>query len=584
MKRNCWTVFCIISIMQFTQAQAWVHPDVNTAFQKENQVPVFIEMEQRADISLAPQIIQKVQKGTYVYQQLLKAARISQQEILNYCQQEDIPFRSFFIVNGIRAAVSQPQLRMIQKMGGVKSIYFDGPIHVQEPIDPQWNTGELRNGAPEWGIVNIKADQVWALGHTGQGVTVGGADTGYDWEHPAIQSKYRGYNTSGSDHNYNWHDAIHTINPLNGDSIPDPSKNPCGVDSKVPCDDNSHGTHTMGTMVGSDGGNQIGVAPNANWCACRNMERGWGSPSSYIECFEWFIAPTDLNNQNPNPAKAPHVINNSWGCWEIEGCNTSNFPVMEQVVANVKAAGIVVVVSAGNAGSACHTINDPAAIYEPSFSIGAIRQNDTIAGFSSRGTVTVDSSNRMKPNVAAPGVGVRSCVPNGNYANFSGTSMAGPHVAGTVALVISANPSLAGQVEKIETIIESTAIPMFHNQDCGAGKGTDHPNAIYGWGRIDALAAVQKAINTSTQYPNQQQNLILFPNPVVQDLWLDLTDVQKIVQIQWIDATGHQIQMDGGGIEEGQLSHVQLPVDLHGVFFVVISTLNKTYTGKVVKL
>ena len=80
-------------------------------------------------------------------------------------------------------------------------------------------------------------------------------------------------------------------------------------------------------------------------------------PSTYIECFEWFIAPTDLNGSNPDPAKAPHVINNSWGCPASEGCDTSANELMETVIDNVVAAGILVVTSAGNDGPACGTIN-----------------------------------------------------------------------------------------------------------------------------------------------------------------------------------------------------------------------------------
>ena len=207
------------------------------------------------------------------------------------------------------------------------------------------------------------------------------------------------------------------------------------MDSQEPCDDQGHGTHTMGTMIGSEGDNQIGVAPDAQWCACRNMERGYGTPFTYIECFEWFLAPTDLNNENPDPSKAPHVINNSWGCPPTEGCNPDNFELMNIVVNNLRAAGIVVVVSAGNDGSGCGSVYTPAAIYEGSFSIGATRSNDTIAGFSSRGPVWSDGSNRLKPNVCAPGTNVRSSVPGGGYDYSSGTSMAGPHVAGLVASV-----------------------------------------------------------------------------------------------------------------------------------------------------
>ena len=104
----------------------------------------------------------------------------------------------------------------------------------------------------EWGILKTMADQLWAMGYRGQGVVVGGQDTGYEWSHSALRDHYRGWDGASADHDYNWHDSIHS----GGGS--------CGADSPVPCDDHYHGTHTMGTMVGDDGGsNQIGMAPEA---------------------------------------------------------------------------------------------------------------------------------------------------------------------------------------------------------------------------------------------------------------------------------------------------------------------------------
>jgi len=268
----------------------------------------------------------------------------------------------------------------------------------------------------------INADDVWAMGVRGEGVVVGGQDTGYEWTHPAISHAYRGNDGTIVDHNYNWHDAIHEISPLHNDPIILPENNPCGLDVNYPCDDHNHGTHTMGTMVGEDGDNQIGVAPGAKWVACRSMERGYGMPSTYIECFEWFMAPTDLNNENPDPTQAPHVIANSWSCPEMEGCDSTNWNIMQTVVENLKASGVVVVVSSGNSGSqGCGSVSAPAAMFEASMTIGASAQNDTIAGFSSRGAVTVDGSLRLKPNVVAPGVAVRSCIRDSSYATWSGT-------------------------------------------------------------------------------------------------------------------------------------------------------------------
>jgi len=244
----------------------------------------------------------------------------------------------------------------------------------------------------------------------------------------------------------------------------------------------------MGTMVGDDGAtNQIGVAPGAQWIGCRNMDSGAGTPATYSECFQWFVAPTDLNGQNPDPAKAPHVINNSWACPPSEGC--ADPTLLQTVVENTRAAGIVVVTSAGNSGPSCNTVQLAPAIYDAAFSIGATDKNDAIAPFSSRGPVVVDGSNRLKPDVVAPGHQIRSSLPGGGYGNLSGTSMASPHVAGLVALLISAQPSLAGDVEQLEAVVRNSSLALTSNQMCGSVPGQAVPNHTYGHGRIDALAA-----------------------------------------------------------------------------------------------
>ena len=358
----------------------------------------------------------------------------------------------------------------VRRLDANPRIRFDGPM-------PAGGHGDA--AAPtsiEWGISKVHADDVWALGYDGSGIVVGCQDTGYDWDHPALIGHYRGWNGFAADHNYHRHEAIHS-----GGGI-------CGADSTEPCDDYGHGTHTAGTMVGDDGGaNQIGMAPGAHWIGCRNMNQGTGTPATYTECFQFFIAPTDLANENPDPSKAPHVINNSWLCPESEGCSHDT---LLTIVENTRAAGIVVVGSAGNDGSGCSTINAPPALYDATFTVGATDSSDNIAGFSSRGPVTVDGSDRLKPDVSAPGVSVRSSIPGGGYSNSSGTSMAGPHVTGLVALLLDARPDLIGRVEEVESIIRLSSVPRTTSQQCGGIPGSEIPNPVYGYGRIDALAAI----------------------------------------------------------------------------------------------
>jgi serine protease AprX len=309
------------------------------------------------------------------------------------------------------------------------------------------------------------------------------ADTGVTWDHPALKNHYRGFDGTMVSHDYNWHDAVHNATALN----------PCGSDAPAPCDDDSHGTATASLAVGDDGaGNQIGMAPGARFIGCRNMDQGAGTPARYTECFQFFLAPTDHAGANARPDLAAHVINNSWGCPVSEGCTDPN--VLKSVIENVAAAGIVVVVSAGNAGSACSTISEPPAFYDASFSIGATSNSDAIASFSSRGPVTADGSNRLKPDLCAPGVNVRVASPPAAYrSNFSGTSGSAPHVTGAVALLWSAAPQLIGHVSATVDLLKRTAAPLTSVQDCGGFPGSVVPNPVFGFGRLSVALAVDAA-------------------------------------------------------------------------------------------
>ncbi|MCL4559952.1 MAG: S8 family serine peptidase [Chloroflexi bacterium] len=326
------------------------------------------------------------------------------------------------------------------------------------------------------------------------------ADTGVDWDHPALIGQYRGWDGTLANHNYSWWDAIHQ--DLSGDG-----SNPCGFSSPVPCDDENHGTHVMGIGVGDDGaGNQIGMAPGARWIACRNMDEGVGRPSTYIECLQFFMAPWDLNGQNPDPTRHADVISNSYSCPTSEGCIDPG--VLHEVVNNVRAAGIFMAVSAGNDGPGCGTVNTPPALEDDVTTVGAVSSSDAIAPFSSWGPVMVDGSGLRKPDLVAPGVGVRSSIPVGkiygaDYSAMSGTSMAAPHVAGAVALLWSAIPALRGEVAATEQLLESSAQPLYPSagQLCGTDTLQSSPNNVYGFGLLNVLAAYRDTFHYSYYFP-----------------------------------------------------------------------------------
>ena len=571
-------------LLVHAQSSAKIDAALHGAHPATEEIEFLVTMRVQADLSGASRLGSKADKGRFVYETLKSVADRTQRPVVEILREAKAPFHSYYLANAIWVRGDMELARKLAALPEVARIMPNPPVRLDEPIE-EGKPLHTRN-AVEWGIAMIRADQVWAMGYTGQGAVIAGQDTGYDWDHPALIGTYRGWDGLDADHNYHWHDAIHELNPLNGDTTDNPMNNPCGLDSPFPCDDGNHGTHTMGIMTGDDGqGNQVGVAPGAQWIACRNMERGWGSPATYLECFEWFLAPTDLNDENPDPAKAPHVINNSWRCPEIEGCTPSNWALMDQAIGNLRAAGVVVVVSAGNSGSSCGSVNAPPAIFEGSFAVGATRQNDTIAGFSSRGLVTVDSSFRLKPDVAAPGAGIRSSIPGGGYANLSGTSMSGPHVAGLVALIISANPALAGNVDAIEQIIRDTAVPKTTDQTCGDIPGSETPNPVYGYGRVDALAAVLAALAlTATPQLSEQPAVRVFPNPTSGRVFLSADDAdgrivfqlfspagQLLLQHQWQDLSGPWLQ----------------PVDLSalpaGLYVYRIATDQSAFSGRILQ-
>lgn len=581
------TGICLLASTFLAFAQKGQQKIENILFEKglhQNQVECLVILHNQADISAAYRLETKEEKAEFVFSTLKNHAQKSQTHIVDFLEKEKIEYRKFLIVNVLQVKTSIENLRKLAEMPEVAAIADNPWLHFQEPITMPLASNEGAR-TTEWGIQKIKADSVWLQGNKGQGAVIGGQDTGYQWDHPALKKAYRGtIDSTTADHNYNWHDAIHGKSPLSKDSL-----NPCGFNIKAPCDDQQHGTHTMGTMVGDDGlGNQIGVAPAARWIACRNMERGNGSPATYIEGFEWFLAPTNSEGKNPNPKKAPHVINNSWYCSPEEGCNSAAVSaIMEIAVKNLKASGVVVVISAGNFGSNCGTVAEAASSFESALTVGATNIDDNIGGFSSRGPKIFGTwkTNYIKPNVSAPGVDIRSCVPGNQFVSgWSGTSMAGPHVAGVVALMISANPKLAGKVELIEDIIENTAVKLLSTDTCGGLKPNVTPNFTFGYGRIDAFAAVKKAknftINTHEIIDNTWFNI--YPNPANEVLNIASKNNQGDIEITVYDAFGKRVLFQN----EKNKSNIQLNISSLqiGSYFYEIKKEQNFSRGKFIKL
>lgn len=459
-----------------------------------------IILSEQADLSGAAVIADPTARREFVRERLLETARRTQPPVTQALDAAGLAYRPFYLINMIRVDASHRHMNEFASLPGVARVLRNPNVRPY-PITfnlPYGNAPQTGSGAG-WNIAQVNADKVWAQGITGQGIVIAGQDTGYEMTHPALLTHFRGYTGPGQiDANFNWRDAWDN--------------------SPAPFDDDQHGTHTMGTMVGDDGGgNQIGMAPGAQWIGCRNMRRGIGNPASYTDCMEFFLAPYPVGG-NPftdgDVTQAPHVINNSWGCPAYEGCDAA---VLEPAAAALRAAGIMMVVSAGNDGPACETVLDPPARYDDVFSVGAVDDAGEITGFSSRGPVPPNDT-LLKPDIAAPGAAIRSSVPGGAYALADGTSMAGPHVTGLVALIWSANPALIGRIDATEDIIRQSARPTVVIDSCAVavpstlplaaeleavnapapcacGGVTGAPNNVFGWGQIDALRAVQMAQN-----------------------------------------------------------------------------------------
>ena len=396
-----------------------------------------------------------------------------------------VRYSSFWVFNGLlvegnlRTALALAARPDVDALLPNRTHQLSAPVVEEPSAQPAATTA--------WNIGKIGADRVWdTLGVTGQGIVVANMDTGVDWNHAALQRKYRGYNAANpatSDHNYNWFDPTGTY-----PNAPGPNRPAISVYS-------DHGTHTMGTIVGSDpaGNERIGVAPDAQWVGVKVFDdQGYATDEWIHRGFQWCLAPTRLDGSNPNPALAPDIVSNSWG----DDDHPNDVTFAPDVLA-LRTAGILTVFAAGNNGPDSGTVGSPASSAGV-FSVGATDSQDTIASFSARGP---SPWGEIKPEVSAPGVGVRSAIAGGGYASWGGTSMATPHVAGLAALMWqadrlragsanvqgqSANPTLT--ITATEYIITSTVV------DLGA-PGEDN---TYGYGRIDAFQAVSNILQSGT--------------------------------------------------------------------------------------
>ena len=424
----------------------------------------WLVLDARADLGAASQIEDRDARGQAVVDALQSTARDSQAAALEELVAEGVAHQSFWVSN--RILVRDVDSELTARLADLPGVERITPTTELALVEPAAATDEARVDAVEWGIAAINADDVWSeYGNHGEGLLVANIDSGVQFDHPALATRYRGWSTGGVDHDYSWYDPSRT----------------CSTDGSVPCDNNGHGTHTMGTMVGADGANQVGVAPGARWIAAKGCETNGCSDASLLASGQWTLAPTDTSGANPDVSKRPDIINNSWG-----GANGgAEDPWYDEIVQAWTASGQFGVFSNGNAGPGCDTAGSPADSVH-SYAVGNFTSAGAIASTSSRGP---GADGQVRPSISAPGTSVRSSVPGDSYASYSGTSMAAPHVAGSVALLWSIAPALAGDIEGTRTLLDTTALDV-SDLTCG---GTATDNNVWGEGKLDVLAAAHQA-------------------------------------------------------------------------------------------
>lgn len=456
-----------------TAPSAEVDSTLTAAVAKGGDATFFVLLKDQADLSGAKKQKTHAARARAAFKELRANAADSQASLTSFLDKKKIGHQDYWIANAIQVTGDQDLVNELARRSDVASIVKEQHYKLDdiETADSRitksaTDSSASGDGTPEWGVADINADDVWKqYDDRGEGIVIANVDSGVQYNHPDLVAQYRGNNGDGSfTHDYNWYDPT----------------GQCGTGG-VPCDNNGHGTHTMGTMVGRNG---IGVAPNAKWIAAKGCESSSCSDASLLAAGQWILAPTDHNGQNPRPDLAPNIVNNSWG-----GGDTTFY---QDIVEAWNAAGIFEAFAAGNDGDGktCSTAHAPGS-QAPSYGVGAYDSTGTIASFSGFGPSLVDGS--MKPNISAPGVNVRSTWPGSSYNSISGTSMATPHVAGAVALLWSAAPSLIGKIDETRALLDQGA----HDVDDTHCGGTAGMNNVWGEGKLDILASVDLAPHTA---------------------------------------------------------------------------------------
>jgi subtilisin family serine protease len=443
-----------------------------STMQNGDVVKVLVVMSQQADIrkldwDLHDSKASMELRHHTVLETLRTQAKDSQGALLadlesNKASGSILGYTSHWIVNSVVVTGTVDSIRRLATRSDVERIEADLVVELIEPVESAKIVDKDAKGVGITpGVVAVGARRVWnELGIDGSGVVVGILDTGVDGSHVALTDRWRGNTEPVSEC---WLDAAQ-------------------LGHATPQDTHGHGSHVMGTVTGLAEDDTIGVAPGAVWIASNiiNADTGVDFDNGVIASLE-FMADPDGDPLTLDDV--PVVVQNSWGVNEgftgYYDCDSRWWDAID----NCEAAGVVLTWSAGNEGPSGTSLRSPAdraASPTNCFSVGSTITSPpyTISDFSSRGPSGCGGEFAMKPEIVAPGSDIYSVQAGGGYTNKSGTSMAGPHLAGVVALMRASNPNV--DVITVKEVLMNTAIDL----------GVAGEDNIYGHGFVDAYQAV----------------------------------------------------------------------------------------------
>lgn len=467
------SLFSPISIFaQTNSAEGKLSSNLIQEFEENDKVSFVVEFNEKANTAAAKNSVSlsglsekeaEVQQREAVISALQTTADKTQADVLSYLENNtDAEVKSFYIANILIVTATQEVAEEVAAFPEVKSVTASPEITLVDPVNTENGLNDIIDDYPfGWNVDHVKAPEAWDKGFDGEGIVIGNIDSGVQWDHPAIQDSYRGYNaeTGEVDHSANFYDAI------NGE--------------KEAYDDNGHGTHVTGTTSGQsieagDYSGALGVAPGSTWIAAKALNSiGSGPLDAFVEAAEWMLAP------GGDAANAPDIINNSWGV--DSGGETFDNEWFRDVIVSWTDANIFPVFAAGNLDNPEEGSIFVPALYPEAFTVGAIDKDNSLADFSAKGP---SPYGEVKPEVVAPGVNVPSSYPIDDIAWAGGTSMAAPAVAGVVALAKQANEDAT--IEDIRNVLTETATNLTDDEF------TEEVNNGFGHGLVNALKVVEE--------------------------------------------------------------------------------------------